>query len=103
MNKKDMVKSALTAVKIVGGVAISIGVGAIVKNVVKATTPEDVSRQTAICIKVGSFFLAGVLGAATNQRFAKDIDSVIKVVEAFGQGHETVFNNDEPPIIDVEV
>lgn len=99
MKNMNIVKSALTAVKIVGGIAISIGVGAVVKNLVRATTPEDVKKGTEICIKVGSFFIAGMLATAANDKFGQHVDAVIQTIEVVIQGH----GNNEELIIDVEV
>ena len=49
----------LEAVKTVAGLVVSLGVGAVVGNVIKATTPEDLKTYSKVLVGVGSFALAG--------------------------------------------
>jgi len=81
------VKSALTVVKMVGGLVISIGVGAVAANLIKATTPEDIKRVTKICINVGSFFIAGLAASAAGDKFEGTIDSIINTIAKFTRGN----------------
>ena len=53
MTKIDMIKK-------VGAVVVSVGVGAIVGNAIKSTTPSSVNVITKICIGVGAFVLTGM-------------------------------------------
>jgi len=69
----------LTVVKSIGGIVISIGVGAITKNLIKATTPEDVTKLTKLCIKVGGGFLAGAGASAAIDNFDKTIDLIVRI------------------------
>lgn len=77
------VNKALTVVKMVGGLVISIGVGAVATNLIRATTPEDVKKVTKVCIGVGSFFVAGMTASAASNKFGGTIDSIIKAVQVF--------------------
>ncbi|MFA5657582.1 MAG: hypothetical protein WDA37_12640 [Dysgonamonadaceae bacterium] len=77
------VNKALTVVKMVGGLVISIGVGAVATNLIRATTPEDVKKVTKICIGVGSFFVAGMTASAASNKFEGTMDSIIKAVQVF--------------------
>lgn len=79
----NTVDTALKVVKIVGGLVISIGVGAVATNLIKATTPEDVKKITKICIAVGSFFVAGMTAAAASNKFEGTMDSIIKAIKVF--------------------
>ena len=77
------VNKALTVVKMVGGLVISIGVGAVVANLIRATTPEGVKKVTKVCIGVGSFFVAGMTASAASNKFEGTMDSIIKAVQVF--------------------
>ena len=77
------VNKALIVVKMVGGLVISIGVGAVATNLIRATTPEDVKKVTKICIGVGSFFVAGMTASAASNKFEGTMDSIIKAVQVF--------------------
>jgi len=77
------VNKALTVVKMVGGLVISIGVGAVATNLIRATTPEDVKKVTKICIGVGSFFVAGMTASAASNKFEGTMNSIIKAVQVF--------------------
>ncbi len=77
------VNKALTVVKMVGGLVISIGVGAVATNLIRATTPEDVKKVTKVCIGVGSFFVAGMTASAASNKFEGTMDSIIKAVQVF--------------------
>lgn len=79
----ENVNKALTVVKMVGGLVISIGVGAVVANLIRATTPEDVKKVTKVCIGVGSFFVAGMTASAASNKFEGTMDSIIKAVQVF--------------------
>lgn len=77
------VNKALTVVKMIGGLVISIGIGAVAANLIRATTPEDVKKVTKICIGVGSFFVAGMTASAASNKFEGTMDSIIKAVQVF--------------------
>lgn len=90
----NTVNTALKVVKIVGGLVISIGVGAIVTNLIKATTPEDVKKVTKICIGVGSFCVAGMAASAASNKFEGTMDRIINAIQVF-----TDVSNGEPEIV----
>ncbi len=48
----------LEAVKFVSGLVVSVGVGAVVSNVVKATTPGNISKLKKVFIFVGGMVLS---------------------------------------------
>lgn len=54
MKKMEMVKS-------VGQIVISVGVGAIVGNAVKSTTPADIGTIKKFCVGVGTFVLSNMV------------------------------------------
>lgn len=91
-------KTALTVVKMVGGLVISIGVGAVAANLIKATTPEDIKKVTKICIGVGSFFVAGIAASAASNKFEGTMDSVINTIVKFTEGD----NDNETPEVVIE-
>ena len=83
----EKVKSALTVVKMVGGLVISVGVGAVATNLIKSTTPEDIKKVTKVCISVGSFFAAGLAASAASDKFEGTMDSIINTVMKFTGGN----------------
>lgn len=72
--KKDAI--LLTIIKLVGGVTISIGVGAILNNIIKKYTPEQVNKLTKVCTAVGRFFLSSSVAAMVVDRFEADVDNI---------------------------
>lgn len=70
MNYLNLVKGATDLV-------VSIGAGAIVTNMVKATTPEDVKRMNKIAIKVGSVVISSMVGSAASKYATKNIDDTV--------------------------
>lgn len=72
--KKDAIP--LTIIKLIGGVTISIGVGAILKNVFKQYTPEQTNKLIKVCTAVGSFFLSSSVATMVVDRFEADVDNI---------------------------
>lgn len=71
----------LETVKAIATLAVTIGVSAIVGNVVKATTPIDVKILTKICIGLGGFVLSGMLGDLAGNYADKKIDEAVELVK----------------------
>ena len=86
---------SLKAVKVIGGLAISVGVGAVATNLVKATTPEDIKRFTKICIGIGSFAVSGMAAAAASNQFENTIDEVIETVQGIFEVEQEETENQE--------
>ena len=80
--------AALEAVKLIGGTVISIGVGALAKNLVKVSTPEDTKKLAKLCIGVGGFFVAGLAAKAASDRFEKTVDTTAKLTKKWIDGKE---------------
>lgn len=75
--------TALNVVKGVGGLVISVGVGAVAANLIKVTTPGDAKKLAKICIGVGSFFVAGLASSAASDRFDDTMDKIINTVNVW--------------------
>lgn len=69
----DLAKGALSLV-------ISFGVGTIVGNLIKHTTPVDVGKLTGYAIKIGALVLSGVAGDAASKYAEDQIDNTIETV-----------------------
>lgn len=69
MNIIGIVKPAATLVA-------SIGVGAVIGNVIKATTPTSVTLVQKVAVGVGSFVLVNVLGDMAARALDASIDRV---------------------------
>lgn len=79
MKKEDIISTVKTGV----GFVASIGVGAIVGNLVKSTTPIDTSKLIKACIKVGSIVLTGAVGDLASTYTDKQIDEAVIFAEGF--------------------
>jgi hypothetical protein len=71
-----MLKGALS-------LAVSTGVGAIVNNAVKHTTPDNVKTLKKICITIGTFALSGMVSDAVCEYTDKKIDETAIQVKGF--------------------
>lgn len=67
--------SKLAILKGVAELAVTAGVGVIVGNLVRATTPLESSRVTKILVTVGGYGLTGVLGDLSGKYVANQIDT----------------------------
>jgi hypothetical protein len=81
MKKLEMLK---TGVKVV----VTLGVGAIISNVAKCTTPRDTGKIMKLCIGLGSIVLGGIVTDKAGEYTDKTID------EAVGDVKEMVENGD---------
>ena len=68
-------------VKAAGSIVISIGIGNIVNNAVKATTPAAIGQFTKVCIAVGTLAISSVVGDMTTDRIEKGVDGVVNAVK----------------------
>ena len=84
MNKEK----ALNVVKCVGGIVVSIGIGAVAANLIKATTPAGTKKLTKLCIGVGSFIVAGMAADAASQEFDNKFDKIVSTIKKFVQDEE---------------
>ena len=83
-----------TGIRFAANSLTQIGAGIIVKNVVKATTPEDVSKFSKVAIAFGSYGISAVVGVAA----AKQVDDLIKVIPtSFKKGTKIGKNLVEEP------
>lgn len=74
MNKIKVLKAGS---KFIG----TIGVGMIVRNIVKTTTPINMNIIQKVCIGVGGFALSGIIGDQAVDYIDKELDSAIKMVK----------------------
>lgn len=65
----DLAKSVVTLVA-------SVGVGAVVTNAIKATTPEDLKIASKIAVVIGTFVASRAVADAASTFCAKQIDEV---------------------------
>lgn len=78
MKKMDMIKT-------VGGIIVSVGVGAIIGNAIKCTTPSNVGTIKRFCIGAGSLVLTSMIGDKavqyTEDKICKAVQSIKNMVE----------------------
>lgn len=68
-------------VKIAGGIIVSVGVGAIVGNAIKCTTPSHVGTIKKVCIGVGAFILTSMISDKAVQYTEVTISKAIKSIK----------------------
>lgn len=68
--------NGLTIFKAVVEVAISLGTGTVVGNVIKATTPENMSKFGKVLVGIGSFAVSGLVSEAAVASVNRQIDTV---------------------------
>lgn len=79
----------LGIIKGVSELAVSAGVGVVVGNMVKATTPYDLNKFQKVMVAVGGFGLSGVLGDLSAKHISKQIDGYAeRVNEIFHPSQE---------------
>lgn len=67
-------------VKTIGRVVVLIGVGAVAKNIVTMTTPEDTKKITKACIYVGSVIVSGLATTAACDKYEATFDTIVETV-----------------------
>lgn len=92
MKKEEVLKTGKQIVTIV----VSAGVGAIVANAVKMTTPINTGTLKKLCIGTGSF----VLGSMLSEKATDYTDE--KIDEMASQVKEMFEESEEEPTEDVE-
>ena len=73
----------IKTVKLVGGLAVSIGIGAVTGNLIRITTPANTGAIAKACIKVGSYAIAGIASTEAGKQFGKKVDLVTNMVGNF--------------------
>lgn len=68
--------NVLPLVKIVAEGVASVGVGHVVSNAIKATTPADITRYQQVMIGIGSVVISGIATKAASNYVTDAIDSV---------------------------
>lgn len=90
----------IEAVKLVGQLAVGVGVSAVTKTFINSITPENVTKFTKVAIGIGGWFIGGVLVMQAGKKWNQDIDSAI----AFVQKIKDIKNKkvEEEPTTEVE-
>jgi hypothetical protein len=74
-------KTIIKMFKLIGGIMITIGVAALVKNVLEMITPPGAKAVIRICMRVAAYFLGGLAAKAVADSFEVKVDSTVKVIE----------------------
>jgi hypothetical protein len=74
MKKLDMIKGAT-------GLVVSIGVGAIVSNVIKTTTPINANKIMKVCIGMGSIVLGSMATDQATKYTEQKIDDAAESIK----------------------
>lgn len=62
--------------KLVGG----LGVGTVVKNAIKSTTPDDLNKLHKAGVWIGTFVVTGLVGDMANDYIDKQFDKILEMV-----------------------
>ncbi len=76
MNPLNLLKAAVEIV-------VSVGVGAVVGNAIKASTPDSVTTLQKVMIGVGGFVLSGMVGDMATKYTSETIDDTVEKVKKF--------------------
>jgi cytochrome bd-type quinol oxidase subunit 2 len=82
MKKMEMLKAGASLI-------VTVGVGAIVGNIVKGTTPAETKQIMKICIGIGSFVMTCVAGDMAAKYTEDKIDETVKAVTDVFKGEDT--------------
>lgn len=86
MNPITISKSVVDAV-------VGIGVGAVVGNAIKMSTPADVKLPTKICITVGGFVLSGLVAHHASKHATEQIDITLEQIKELKENIHALKNN----------
>lgn len=82
MKKLDIFKAAAELV-------VSVGVGTIIGNTIKLTTPADIHLIKKICVGAGAFALSGMVGDLAANHVSQQIDETAeKAAKMLNRGVE---------------
>lgn len=76
-----MKKKLIGIFKVIGRIMISVGVGALVKNVLIMVTPPGAKAVIRVCMMVGGYFVGGLAAKAASDAFEVSVDETISKVE----------------------
>lgn len=79
MKKEEIISTVKSGV----GLVVSFGVGTVVGNLIKSTTPVDTGKLVKACIKVGGFVLSSAFGELASNYTDKQIDEAVIFAEGF--------------------
>lgn len=68
--------NAYLILKEISGLVVSAGVGTVVGNAIKHTTPKDVSKYTKVLITIGGSALGGMAGQKVAQHTKEQLDEI---------------------------
>ena len=88
MKKLDILKSVITLVA-------SVGVGAVVTNAVKSTTPADLKVLNRIAVVIGSAAVSYVASDGAAKYFGSYVDEVTEMVKNVKDGLNETPKNEE--------
>lgn len=69
------------AVKLIGQLAVGVGVSTVTKVFIKSITPENATKAVKVVIGIGGWFIGGVLTAQASKKWNSDVDNVVKIVK----------------------
>lgn len=84
----DEKNNVVEGIKFVGGMIISFGIGAIARNLIATTTPENVKWFGKFCIGIGSSFIALITAEAASTKFDGTVDSIVKFIQPLIDGND---------------
>ena len=72
---------AVGAVKLIGQIAVNVGVGTVTKLLVKSITPSNATKAVKVAVGIGSFVISSVITAQASKKWNDDVDNVVKIVK----------------------
>jgi uncharacterized membrane protein len=81
VEKVEKKHEKLDLLKSLAGFIVSMGVGAVVGNAIKASTPTDIRRFSKITYAVGGFVLSNMVGDFASRYVSDQIDEVAENIQ----------------------
>lgn len=69
------------AIKLVGQLAVGIGVSTVTKVFIKNITPSNVTKFGKVAIEIGGWFIGGVLAHQAGKKWNEDVDKTVDIVK----------------------
>lgn len=66
------------AVKLIGQLAVSMGVGQVTKMFIKSITPSNATKFAKISVSIGSWFIGGALAMEAGRKWNHDVNRAVE-------------------------
>jgi len=90
------------AVKLIGQLAVGVGVSTVTKVFIKNITPSNVTKAAQVAINIGGWFIGGVLAQQASKKWNSDVDRTVKIVKKINKIKEDSKKEESKPETEAE-